>query len=108
MTETATYRSVDDVLEDGLRDPEVRREWERTRLAREVAIWLVRYRAQHHLTQAALARRLGWKQPAVARLEIGEHEPSIGTLQHLVETLGGAARIDIDPDGVQLHFVKRP
>jgi ribosome-binding protein aMBF1 (putative translation factor) len=60
--------------------PEYRREHERTRLANDVAIRVIQYRAMHGLSQAELARRLGTRQPNVARLESGEHEPTIATL----------------------------
>ena len=69
-----------EVLEDMLRDPEFRQEWERTALARAVAQAVIRYRAEHGLSQTALARLLGWSQPVVARLEAAEYNPSTGTL----------------------------
>ena len=77
-----TYRRFRDVLAESLQDPAVRAEWDRTALARDVAIWLLRYRRDHKLTQKELADLLAWKQPAVARLESGEHEPSLSTLHH--------------------------
>jgi len=103
-----TYRRFKDILAEALQNPEVREEWDRTALAREVSIWLLQYRRDHNLTQTELAQLLGWKQPAVARLESGEHEPSVSTLHHLIERLGARARIDIQPEGVALHFLRRP
>ena len=38
----AAYRSFDEVLEDALQDPQTRAEWDRTQLARDVSIWLLR------------------------------------------------------------------
>jgi transcriptional regulator with XRE-family HTH domain len=108
MPNMTTHRSFKEVLKDSLQDPETRAEWDRTQLARDVSIWLLQYRKKHRLTQTELAERLGWKQPVVARLESGEHEPSIGTLHHLVERLGAAARVEIDPQSVHLRFFKRP
>jgi transcriptional regulator with XRE-family HTH domain len=102
-----TYRRFKDVLAESLRDPKLRAEWDRTALAREVSIWLLRYRKDHHLTQTELAELLGWKQSAIARLESGEHEPSVSTLHHLIARLGTRARIDIQPEGVTLHFFGR-
>jgi transcriptional regulator with XRE-family HTH domain len=102
-----SYPSADDVLAEALQDAAVRLKWDETRLARDVALWLVRHRGEHGLTQSALAQQLGWQQPVVARLERGDHEPSMATLQHLVKTLGGQARISIGPDGVRL-VVRRP
>jgi transcriptional regulator with XRE-family HTH domain len=103
-----TYGPFQEVLAEVLEhDPDLRAEWDRTQLAREVAIWLVRYRKQHGLTQSQLARDLGWQQPVVARLESGEREPSIATLRHLVERLGFSATIEIDPEQVHVRFIRR-
>ena len=64
-----------EVLAEMLQDPEFRAEWERTALARAVAEAVIRYRAEHGLSQTALAGMLGWRQPVVARLEAAEHNP---------------------------------
>jgi transcriptional regulator with XRE-family HTH domain len=37
-------------------------------------------------------------QPAIARLEAGEHEPSLATLSRLARVLGIEFHIDITPD----------
>ena len=84
-----TGKTLQEVIDRELRnDPEFRKEWERTRIAREVAIRVVAYRAAHSLTQEELGARLGLKQPAVARLEAGEHVPSVLMLGRLAERLG--------------------
>jgi ribosome-binding protein aMBF1 (putative translation factor) len=102
------HYTFEEVLEESLRDPETRAEWDRTQLARDVSIRLLTYRRDRELTQVALAKQLGWTQSVVARLESGEHEPSIATLRHLVERLGTTARIDIRPEGVAVHFSWAP
>jgi ribosome-binding protein aMBF1 (putative translation factor) len=86
------------VAEELERDPEFRREWERTALAREVARAIVAYRATHHLSQRALADRLGWRPSVVSRLEAAEHNPSIDTLLDLSHKLGLTMRITVAPD----------
>src|SRR5579864_4849844 len=98
-----THRKFKDVLAESLQDPEVRAEWDRTALAREVSVWLLKYRRDHQLTQSQLAGLLGWKQPAVARLESGEHDPSVSTLRHLIERLGAKVTITIEPERVALR-----
>src|SRR5664280_232661 len=85
------------VLADQLGDPGFREEWERTALARDVSLRLIAYRAEHGLTQTALARQLGMQQPAIARLEAGDHEPSFSTLQRLARHLGMEFHITITP-----------
>jgi DNA-binding XRE family transcriptional regulator len=83
-----------------LRNPPARVEWDRTALARAVALKLTQYRAEHQLSQTALARKLGMKQPAIARLESGEHNPSIETLWKLASGLGVEFHIDVTPKGL--------
>lgn len=80
-----------------LRDPEVLREHERTALAHVVAMRLIRYRTDHGLSQTALARQLGMHQPAIARLEAGDHEPSLATLARLARGIGIDFSIEITP-----------
>ena len=88
-----------EVLERQLQDAETREYWERTALARAVANAVIRYRAEHSLSQRALASDLGWKPSQVARLELGEHNPAMETLAHLAERLGLRFRLEIGPAG---------
>lgn len=85
------------VIAEHLGDPKFRAEWERTALARAVAARLVAYRAEYRLSQRALAERLGVRQPVVARLELGEHNPSLDTLRRLSEALGMEFLVHISP-----------
>src|SRR5438270_10694487 len=87
---------------DDLNDPPDRVEWARTHLAHEVAQRVIAYRVEHHLTQTELARKLGMRQPHVARLEAGEHEPSLATLRRLAQVLSLEFHIDITPDTISL------
>lgn len=90
-------RSATDVLKRQLAEPEVRAQWDRTALARAVARRLIQYRADHNLSQTRLAKMLDMQQPAVARLESGEHPPSIETLVRLSDILSMEVLIDIKP-----------
>ena len=98
MTKYPGGLTFEELLEEDFKlDPKFREEWERTALARNVAHRLMRYRSEHDFSQTALARKLGMKQPQVARLEIGEVNPSIETLRRLSEGLGIEFLIDIAP-----------
>ena len=90
--------SHDEVLAEQLNDSAFRAEWERTALARVVARHLVAYRAAHRVSQTQLARQLGLKQAAVARLERGEHTPTIDTLRLLSGALDMEFLLAIAPD----------
>jgi transcriptional regulator with XRE-family HTH domain len=89
-------KTNDELIAEQLRsDPEFRAEWERTALARAVAVAIVRYRAEHDLSQRDLAQRLGMKQPQVARVELGEVNPTMETLMRLASRLDLEFTIDI-------------
>src|SRR5688500_17298535 len=90
-------KTVDKFLEEQLEDPEFRAEWNRTALARAVSLGIISYRSTHGLTQTELARSIGVKQPAIARLEAGETNPSWETLNRLSEALGIEFLVDIAP-----------
>ncbi|MHB1500419.1 MAG: helix-turn-helix domain-containing protein [Candidatus Dormibacteria bacterium] len=94
--------TADEVLAGHLEDPEFRREWERTALARAVALRVLAYRAEHGLSQSDLGKRLEMSQPAIARLEIGEHEPTFATLSKLSRGLGINFHIEVTPDSLSL------
>ena len=79
-----------EVVDRQREDPQFREEWDRSAFAREVAIRIVRYRAGHGLTQTQtqLARAVAMKQPVIARLERGEHPPSLATLARITAGTG--------------------
>ncbi len=97
MKRASGLKASDAVLVEQLKDPAFREEWERTVLARAVALRLVSYRAKHRLSQGQLADRLGMKQPAIARLELGEHNPSMETLYRLSRRLNMEFLVNIKP-----------
>lgn len=107
MVKMSDLVSADELHERDMRDPEYRREYERTRLANDVAIKVIRYRADHSLSQSQLARMVGMRQPHVARLESGDHEPSVATLARLADALGLDFSIDIKRGRVGLRDAVR-
>jgi DNA-binding XRE family transcriptional regulator len=99
MAELVPHERVHDRL---MQDPEVAQARQETELARKVARFLVAYRAEHRLTQTALAQKLGMRQPAVARLEAGDHNPTFRTLVRLAGALGVEFTLHISKDGLAL------
>lgn len=103
MVKLSGLRNAEDIAAEELRDPWVRQEYERTAFANAVAIRIIRYRAGHDLSQTALARQLGMRQPAIARMEAGVHEPSLAMLARLARGLGIDFSIDITPTALGLR-----
>ena len=96
----ARLRSTEEIRQEQLRqDPAFRAYWERTALARAVALAVLGYRVKHRLTQTQLAEMLGVRQPRVARLEMGEHNPSLEMLRRLARVLGLRFIVEVAPAG---------
>ncbi|HXS46292.1 MAG TPA: helix-turn-helix transcriptional regulator [Solirubrobacterales bacterium] len=94
----ASQKNFDALLaEEQLADPSFRAEWQRLAPAREFAATLLRYRAEHKLSQRALAKKLGVSQPRVVKLESGEHNPEVDTIINAVRRLGIEFVLDVAP-----------
>jgi DNA-binding XRE family transcriptional regulator len=90
-------RPIDQIVdEDRRNDLDYRREWDRTAFA------VLRYRTEHGLSQRDLAHVTGITQPAIARLETGEHMPSLPTLVKLTTSTGMQFRLDVHNGSVEL------
>jgi len=54
-------------------------------------------RLSRGLTQADLARKIGTKQPAIARIEQGQNPPSLRTLLRIADALNARLVIRLEP-----------
>ncbi len=97
----------DKVLNEDLKDPEFRKRWESTTLARWLAIEVAHYRAERDLSQRALAEQLGVHQSDIARMETGEHAPTLDRLLRIASGLGIELMIDIRPAGQEAKLPKK-
>ncbi len=86
-------RRIEEVQEELLRDPEVRREYEALEEEFAVASALIAARARAGLTQQEVAHRMGTTQSAVARLESGRPLPSLRSLMRYAAATG--SRLDL-------------
>lgn len=94
----SSSKDFDALLVEGqFADPSFRVEWQRLAPAREFAATLLRYRAEHKLSQRALAKKLGVSQPRVVKLESGEHNPEVDTIINAVRRLGIEFVLDVAP-----------
>lgn len=63
----------DRYLEEQLKRPEFREAYEELEEEYELAKQIIKFRLSRNLTQAQLAKLVGTSQPAIARLESGNH-----------------------------------
>lgn len=100
-------KTTDELIAEQMVDPGFRAEWDRTALARAVAMRLVRYRAEADLSQRDLAKLLAMEQPQVARLERGDVNPTLETLLRLAGALEIEFTIDVRPTNRKARLVTR-
>ena len=79
----------EEVKERLLANPEVRAAYDALEPAYQVAC----LRITAGMTQAELAEKVGTRQPNIARLEAGKHEPTLDLLRRVAEALG--YRLDV-------------
>ena len=103
MVKLSDLTTAEEIHEGDMSDLAYKAEHERTRFANDIAIRVLTYRTDHGLTQTAFGRLVGLRQPHVARLESGEHEPSLSTLVRLAAALGEDFTIAIKPGGARLR-----
>lgn len=76
-------------------DPEFKRTWEEGALEREIAKQLIGIRLELGMIQEQFAELVGVKQSFLSRLENGEQNITIETLQKLAERAGANVNISI-------------
>lgn len=75
-------------LERSLQDEEFAREWKEQSAKRDVMRQIVEARMKEGLTQQELAERCGMKASNLCRLENGNGNPSVATLEKIARVLG--------------------
>ncbi|NQU78017.1 helix-turn-helix transcriptional regulator [Candidatus Falkowbacteria bacterium] len=81
--------TLEELKRDLLRDPEFRKEYYNTEdLAFEISEMVIEARTKLGLTQKELADKVGTKQSSIARIENGNHLPSISFLQKIARAMG--------------------
>ncbi len=87
-------RSLTDVDRELRKDPGYEAALEEFEPYEQIARQLVAFRTESGLSQAALGGRCGVSQPAIARLERGEHEPRLATLRRVAHALDADLVLD--------------
>ncbi len=84
----------DDFLQEQLNDPEFRKEYEALQPEHAIIQAIIDARNRSGLTQKELSLRTGIAQSDISKLERGNSNPSIRTLQRLASGMGMTLRIE--------------
>lgn len=86
--------NFNDFLNEQLKDPEVKTEYEALEPEFAVIQALIDARSSAGLTQKELSQRTGIAQSDISRIENGNGNPSLKTLKRLAEAMGKKLKIE--------------
>jgi len=86
-----------DFLEEQLKDPEFRKEYEAIQPEMAVIRALVDARISQNLTQKQLSERTGINQADISKLENGTRNPSLNMLKRLADGLDMTLKLEFIP-----------
>ena len=86
-----------DTLNERLKDPDFRAEWEALEPERQIVKAMLTNREEQHLTQKELAEATGITQADISRLENGTANPSLKTLKRLAAGMGMKINLEFIP-----------
>lgn len=82
------------IIEEEMKDPEFRKMVEIETKKLEIAMAVNELRRKKKISQARLASKIGMKQSAIGRIEIGEQNLTIETLQKIASALGKELKVN--------------
>lgn len=85
---------IDDFLQEQLKDPEFRKEYEDLQPEHAIIQAIIDARTTSGLTQKELSERTGIAQGDISKLENGNANPSVRTLQRLAAGMGMKLKIE--------------
>lgn len=86
-----------ETLNEQLKDPEFRTEWQALGPERQIVRAIVEGRQAKNLTQEQLAEVTGINQANISRLENGTGNPSLRTLKRLAAGMGMELKLEFVP-----------
>ena len=86
-----------ETLNEQLRDPEFKAEWDSLEPERQIMRAILEGRDERDLTQKQLAEVTGIAQADISRFENGTGNPSLRTLKRLAEGLGMSLKVEFVP-----------
>ena len=80
--------TLDEYLKEQLKDPDFKKEWEKSEVAYQVTRELIWARIQGRISQRQLAQKAGTTQAVISRIENMTVSPSISLVQRIANSLG--------------------
>ncbi len=89
--------TLQEILEKNMEDPEFREEYEALEAEYTIKSALLRARKEQNMTQEQLAQATGIDRADISKLERGEGNPTIASLERLAKGMNKRFRFSFDP-----------
>ena len=89
--------NYDTFFEEQMKDPAFRKEWEALQPEMAIVRAMINAREKTGMTQKELSEKTGITQADISRLENGNANPSLKTLQRLAEGMGMTLKLEFVP-----------
>lgn len=90
-----TY-TLQDHIQESLRNPEFKKEWEKSELNYQLSRALIKKRLAQNISQTNLAKRANTTQAVISRLENMTVNPSLRLLQRIARALNVSLKIQFE------------
>ena len=90
-------KTLNKVINEQLKDPEFKREYEKLQPEMDVIRAMVDARISQNLTQKQLSDRTGIDQADISKLENGTRNPTLNLLKRLADGMGMSLKIEFIP-----------
>lgn len=90
-------KTLNKVINEQLKDPEFKREYEKLQPEMGVIRAMVDARISQNLTQKQLSDRTGIDQADISKLENGTRNPTLNLLKRLADGMGMSLKIEFIP-----------
>ena len=87
--------SFSDLHKKMMKDPKFKKAYDDLEPEFAIVEAMIKMRLKNKMSQKDLAKKLGTKQPAIARFESGAYNPTLSFLKKLSTALGGKLEIKI-------------
>lgn len=85
-----------DTLKEEMENPEFKKEWDNLEVEFQIIKAMIDGRNENHLTQRELSDMTGIAQGDISKIENGNANPSIKTLDRLADALGKKLKITFE------------
>lgn len=89
--------SFDEFLEEQLRDPEIKEEYDALQPEFDIIQAMIDARRSQNITQKELSERTGITQADISRIETGTRNPSLNMLKRLAEGMDMYLKLEFVP-----------